>query len=127
MKLPVSGLVALGFLCLLFSSVTSAVSQTNQPADEGLIYHWTFSEPLEKGSDAFIGNLAGVPDIAVNIRKISCPDQVGVRKMELHFTTPERKHDWEEQIVLLPPGKYPKDVIDKESITLVNIKGETAG
>jgi hypothetical protein len=53
------------------------------------------------------------------------PDQMGVRKMELHYTVPERKHDWEEQIVLLPPGKYPDDVIDKESITLVNMKGET--
>ena len=54
------------------------------------------------------------------------PDQAGVRKMELHYTTPERKHDWEEQIVLLPPGKYPQDVIDKKSVTLVNMKGETA-
>jgi len=54
------------------------------------------------------------------------PDQVGVRRMELHYTKPERKHDWEEQIVLLPPGKYPGDVIDKESVTLVNMKGETA-
>jgi hypothetical protein len=54
------------------------------------------------------------------------PDQAGVRKMELHYTVPERKHDWEEQIVLLPPGKYPQDVIDKKSVTLVNMKGETA-
>lgn len=55
------------------------------------------------------------------------PDQVGVRKMELHYTTPVRKHDWEEQIVLLPPGKYPGDVIDKVSVTLVNMKGGMAG
>jgi hypothetical protein len=54
------------------------------------------------------------------------PDQVGVRRMELHYTMPERKHDWEEQIVLLPPGKFPGDVIDKKSITLVNMRGETA-
>ena len=54
------------------------------------------------------------------------PDQVGVRRMELHYTMPERKHDWVEQIVLLPPGKYPTDVIDKASVTLVNMKGETA-
>ena len=54
------------------------------------------------------------------------PDQVGVRRMDLHYTMPERKHDWVEQIVLLPPGKYPSDVIDKASVTLVNMKGETA-
>jgi hypothetical protein len=54
------------------------------------------------------------------------PDQVGVRRMDLHYSLPERKHDWVEQIVLLPPGKYPTDVIDKASVTLVNMKGETA-
>ena len=54
------------------------------------------------------------------------PDQVGLRKMELHYTLPERKHDWLEQIVLLPPGKFPSDVIDKASVTLVNMQGETA-
>ena len=54
------------------------------------------------------------------------PDQAGIRKMELHYSLPERKHDWLEQIVLLPPGKYPTDVIDKTSVTLVNMKGDTA-
>jgi hypothetical protein len=53
------------------------------------------------------------------------PDMVGVRKMELHYSKPERKHDWEEQIVVLPPGKYPDDVIDSAAVTLVNMKGET--
>lgn len=53
------------------------------------------------------------------------PDMVGVRKMELHYSKPERKHDWEEQIVVLPPGKYPDDVIDSAGITLVNMTGET--
>ncbi|RLD71568.1 MAG: hypothetical protein DRI98_04830 [Bacteroidetes bacterium] len=52
------------------------------------------------------------------------PDQVGVRKMELHFSRPERRHDWVEQIVVLPPGKYPEDVIERESISLVNMSGE---
>lgn len=52
------------------------------------------------------------------------PDMVGIRKMELHYTKPERKHDWEEQIVVLPPGKYPDDVIDSSAITLVNMEGE---
>ncbi|MCD6564979.1 MAG: LamG domain-containing protein [Bacteroidales bacterium] len=52
------------------------------------------------------------------------PDQVGVRKMELHYSKPERRHDWVEQIVVLPPGKYPKDVIEKESVSLVNMSGD---
>jgi hypothetical protein len=52
------------------------------------------------------------------------PDQVGVRKMELHYSKPERKHDWVEQIVVLPPGKYPDDVIEKAGISLVNMSGD---
>jgi hypothetical protein len=52
------------------------------------------------------------------------PDQVGVRRMELHYSRPERRHDWVEQIVVLPPGKYPGDVIERESISLVNMSGD---
>jgi hypothetical protein len=52
------------------------------------------------------------------------PDQVGVRKMQLHYSTPERKHDWVEQMVVLPPGKYPKDVIEKDAVSLVNMSGD---
>jgi hypothetical protein len=44
--------------------------------------------------------------------------------MELHYSKPERKHDWVEQIVLTAPGQYPADLIEKESISLVNMKGE---
>jgi hypothetical protein len=54
------------------------------------------------------------------------PDMVGVRKMELHYSKPERKHDWEEQIVVLPPGKYPDDVIDSAGISLVNMHGDVS-
>jgi len=52
------------------------------------------------------------------------PDMIGIRKMELHYSKPERKHDWEEQIVILPPGKYPDEVIENEAITLINMKGD---
>ena len=53
------------------------------------------------------------------------PDGVGIRKMELHYSKPERKHDWVEQIVLTQPGKYPYDLIEENSITLVNMQGES--
>ena len=52
------------------------------------------------------------------------PDQVGVRKMALHYSRPERKHDWVEQIVVLPPGKYPDDVMERDGVSLVNMAGE---
>jgi hypothetical protein len=52
------------------------------------------------------------------------PDQVGVRKMQLHYSRPERKHDWVEQIVVLPPGKYPEDVMERDAVSLVNMAGD---
>ena len=95
-----------------------------ESTDARVVIHWRYAL-----ADAFY-TIAGHEE---NPRGEWCdefyiiyPDQVGVRKMELHFTTPERKHDWEEQIILLPPGKYPGDVIEKASVTLVNMKGETA-
>jgi len=48
-------------------------------------------------------------------------DMVGIRKMGLHYSRPECDHDWEEQIVVLPPGKYPDDVIESAGISLVNM------
>ena len=52
------------------------------------------------------------------------PDMVGVRKMDLHYSRPVRNHDWLEQIVLMPPGNYPDDVIEGEAISLINMSGE---
>ena len=52
------------------------------------------------------------------------PDQVGVRKMELHYSKPLRKHDWVEQIVVLPPGRYPEEVMERSAISLVNMSGD---
>lgn len=52
------------------------------------------------------------------------PDQVGVRKINLHYSIPERKHDWVEQIVVMPPGKHPDEAVERDAITLVNMKGD---
>jgi hypothetical protein len=48
----------------------------------------------------------------------------GIRIQELHYSHPERRHDWLEQMILLPPGRYPEEVIEYEEVTLVNMKGE---
>ncbi len=52
------------------------------------------------------------------------PDMTGIRIQELHYSHPERRHDWLEQMILLPPGHYPEEVIEDEEVTLVNMKGE---
>jgi hypothetical protein len=90
--------------------------------DARIVIHWRYAL-----ADAFY-NFAAVTDDGrgewCDEFYIIYPDQVGIRKMDLHYSKPERKHDWEEQIVVLPPGKYPGDVIEDGEISLVNMQGE---
>lgn len=55
---------------------------------------------------------------------ITYPDHSGIRKMNLHYSKPMRPHDWSEQIVVLPPGTRPEEVINSPEITLVNMRGQ---
>ena len=53
------------------------------------------------------------------------PDGIGIRRIDLYYSNPLRKHDWEESIVLLSPGQHPDEVIDDPEIILVNMDGES--
>lgn len=93
--------------------------------DARVVVHWRYAL-----SDAFY-DIAGLEQDGrgewCDEYHIIYPDQVGVRRMELHYCKPERKHDWVEQIVVLPPGKYPEDVMQKDAISLVNMAGDVKG
>ena len=52
------------------------------------------------------------------------PDGIGIRKIDLYYSNPLRKHDWEESIVLLSPGQHPDEVINDPEIILANMDGE---
>lgn len=52
------------------------------------------------------------------------PDGIGIRKIDLFYSNPLRKHDWEESIILLPPGRSPEQVINDPEVTLANMAGE---
>jgi hypothetical protein len=52
------------------------------------------------------------------------PDGIGIRKIDLFYSKPLRKHDWEEAIILLPPGRHPDEVIDDPEVTLLNMAGD---
>jgi hypothetical protein len=52
------------------------------------------------------------------------PDGIGIRKIDLFYSKPLRKHDWEESIILLSPGQHPDEVINDPEVTLVNMAGE---
>jgi len=48
------------------------------------------------------------------------PDGIGIRRIDLYYSNPLRKHDWEESIVLLSPGQHPDEVIDDPEIQRKN-------
>lgn len=91
--------------------------------DARVIVHWRYAL-----ADAFY-DFAAITDDGrgewCDEYHIIYPDNVGIRKMDLHYSKPERKHDWVEQIILTQPGIYPDDIIERDAITLVNMKGET--
>ncbi len=90
--------------------------------DARVVIHWRYAL-----NDAFY-DFAAVGDDGrgewCDEFHIIYPDQAGVRKMELHYSKPERKHDWVEQIVVLPPGRHPDDAVEKAAISLVNMSGK---
>jgi len=90
--------------------------------DARVVVHWRYAL-----SDA-IYNIAAVSDDGrgewCDEYHIIYPDNVGVRLMELHYSVPERKHDWLEQIVLTSPGDHPDDLIHRSAISLANMEGE---
>jgi len=53
------------------------------------------------------------------------PDGIGIRRINLYYSNPLRKHDWEESIILLSPGQHPDEVMEDPEITLVNMNGES--
>ena len=55
---------------------------------------------------------------------ITYPDGIGIRRIDLFYSKPLRKHDWEEAIIPLSPGQHPDEVINDPEVTLVNMAGE---
>lgn len=90
--------------------------------DARVVIHWRYAL-----ADAFY-DIAAVADDGrgewADEYYILYPDMIGVRRIESHYSRPVRNHDWHEQIILLPPGKYPDDAIEKDAISLVNMAGE---
>lgn len=54
------------------------------------------------------------------------PDGVAIRKQVLHPTHVPGQYEWQETIVVNPPGHRPDDDINAEALTIGNLQGETA-
>jgi len=53
------------------------------------------------------------------------PDAVSVRKATLHTTRPDLWAEYQESIVINPPGTVPEDNIELGAVSLANLKGES--
>lgn len=91
--------------------------------DARVVIHWRYAL-----SDAFY-KIAAVSDDGrgewCDEFYIIYPDNIGIRRAELHYSEPERRHDWVEQMLILPPGKHPKDVIENREISILNMRGDS--
>ena len=54
------------------------------------------------------------------------PDGVAIRKQVLRPTDQTKGFEWQETIVINPPGHRPDDDINLDALTIGNMKGETA-
>jgi len=54
------------------------------------------------------------------------PDGVAIRKQVLHPTDLTKGFEWQETIIVNPPGRPPDDDINWDALTIGNMKGETA-
>lgn len=90
--------------------------------DARTVIHWRYPLVDAFGTIAAV-NTDGIGEWGDEFYTIY-PDQVSVRKIILHYSKPLRKHDWLEQIIILPPGKYPSDVINPKELSLVNMQGD---
>ena len=54
------------------------------------------------------------------------PDGVAIRKQVLRPTDQTQGYEWQETIIINPPGQRPDDDINPDALTLANMKGETA-
>ena len=90
------------------------------------VVHWRYAlaeVEFSKGADA--DPLTGWFDWADEFFTVY-PDGVAVRKQVLRSTEEAPQRQWQETIIINPPGTAPEDNINWDALTLANMQGETA-
>jgi len=92
--------------------------------DARVVVHWRYALVDNRYVIAKTDPISGWGDWSDEYY-IIYPDGIGTRKMHLWTSEPTEPHQFQEAIILNPPGTYPEDNIEVEAITMVNMKGET--
>jgi hypothetical protein len=92
--------------------------------DARVVVHWRYALVDNRGVIAKTDTISGWGDWSDEYYTIY-PDGVGLRKINLWSSEPTKPHQFQEAIILNPPGTRPEDNIEVAAITLVNMQGET--
>lgn len=92
--------------------------------DARVVVHWRYALVDNLGVIAKTDPISGWGDWTDEYYTIY-PDGIGTRKIHLWTSEPTMPHQFQEAIILNPPGTRPEDNIDVEAITMMNMKGET--
>jgi len=86
--------------------------------------HWRYALVDNRGVIAKTDSITGWGDWSDEYYTIY-PDGIGLRKIHLWSSAPTKPHQFQEAIILNPPGTHPEDNINVDAITMMNMKGET--
>jgi hypothetical protein len=92
--------------------------------DARVIIHWRYALVDNRGVIAKTDPLTGWGDWSDEYYTIY-PDGVGLRKIHLWSSQPTEPHQFQEAIILNPPGTRPEDNIEVEAVKMMNMNGET--
>lgn len=88
-----------------------------------VVVHWRYAPVDVRYEHPFIDPDTGWSDWVDEYYYIY-PDAVGVRKVTLHTSAPDKWSEWHEAIVLNQPGTMPEDNIEAGALSLANMQGE---
>jgi len=92
--------------------------------DARVVVHWRYALVDNREIIAKIDTISGWGDWSDEYYTIY-PDGVGLRKINLWSSEPAKPHQFQEAIILNPPGTRPEDNIEVKAITMVNMRGES--
>lgn len=89
-----------------------------------VVVHWRYAPVDVNYERPFVDSDTGWSDWVDEYYYIY-PDAVGVRKVTLHTSAPEKWSEWHEAIVLNQPGTMPEDNIELGALSLANMEGKS--
>ena len=92
--------------------------------DARVVIHWRYALANTHYEIAYEDPLTGWGDWADEY-DIIYPDGLGIRKQKVWSSQIDRPHEFQESIILDPPGTRPEDNLEPGAFTVVNMEGET--